>query len=67
MKLASYITIAIVLSWAILTLFQLWGIGLSWILYIKTTITMAIVGGATIIVSLIYREHIRNKRIEEKN
>jgi len=67
MKLASYTAIAIVLSWAILTLFQLWGVGLSWSLYVKISITMAIIGGAIIIASLISREYLRNKKIEEKS
>jgi hypothetical protein len=66
MKLASYTAIAIIVSWAILTLFQLWGVGLSWSMYVKISITMAIIGGAIIIASLISREYLRNKRIEEK-
>jgi hypothetical protein len=66
MKIASYTAIAVIISWAILTLFQLWGEGLSWSLYIKISITMGIVGGAIIIASLISREYLRNKRIEEK-
>lgn len=66
MKLASYTAITIIICWATLTLFQLWGDGLAWNLYFKISITMAIIGGAIIMASLISKEYLRNKRIEKK-
>jgi predicted membrane channel-forming protein YqfA (hemolysin III family) len=66
MKIASYTAITIIISWSILTVLQLWGVGVSGSLYIKISITMAIIGGAIILASLISREYLRNKRIQEK-
>lgn len=65
MKLASYTSIIIVVSWTLLTLLQLWGAGVAWMLYIKITITMVVLGGGIVIAALIFREYGNEKKMKK--
>jgi hypothetical protein len=66
MKIASYTSIIIVVSWTVLTLLQLWGFGIEWGLYLKITITMALLGGGIVIAALIFREYGSEKKMKKE-
>lgn len=65
MKLAAYTAIALIISWSVMTVFQIWGKILSDDMYWKITITMGLIGGGIIAASLIAREYASEKKLRE--
>lgn len=65
MKFASITSIVIVISWVSLTITMCWVDAISAILYWKITVTMILVGGGVILVSLIAREYLTDKRMKK--
>ena len=57
MRFAAYGSIAIIVAWTGLTIFQIWFEGVSGELYVKLTITAGLALVALVIVALIHREY----------
>ena len=65
MKLAAYTAIFLILSWAVMTIMQIWGDVFSDELYWRITITMGLIGGGIVIASLIAKEYIEDKQLKK--
>ena len=65
MKLASIITGVILALYAVFLLAQLWGAVVSWNIFIKITITAAVVVVVTLGLAMLYREYIEEKSMKE--
>ena len=65
MKLAAYTAIILIISWSVMSVFQLWGQVMSDDLYWKITVTMGLIGGGIIVASLIAREYMSEKKLRE--
>lgn len=65
MKLAAYTAIFLVVSWAILSVMQLWGDIFTEDMYWKITLTMLLIGGGIVIASLIAKEYLEDKQLKK--
>jgi uncharacterized membrane protein YcaP (DUF421 family) len=65
MKLASVITGTVLVLYAIFTLIQLWGTVVSWAIFVKVSITAAVIVIATLGLAMLYREYIEEKSMKE--
>ena len=65
MKIASLVSIVTILAWSVLSLFQLWGAGIDWDIYLKITITVVLVNVAIGIASIIFREYLSEKQLKK--
>lgn len=65
MKLAAYTAIVLIISWSVLSVFQIWGPVVSDDMYWKITITMGLIGGGIIAASLIAREYMSEKQLRK--
>lgn len=65
MKFASYIAIAVVALWSLMTLMQLWFTPFSADLYLKLTVTLVLLGGGIVTIALIFREYTSEKKLKE--
>ncbi len=61
MKIASIITGVILAAYTVFALVWLWGDSISWTMFIKVTITAAVVVVAVLGLALLYREYIEEK------
>jgi len=67
MKIASIVSIVTILGWSILSLFQLWGAGIDWDIYLKVTITVVLLNVAIGIASIIFKEYLSDKNLKKDN
>jgi hypothetical protein len=69
LRLAGGVAIGAIIVWVILSLAQLWSNGnaIDAGLYLKLTITMLLIGGGILIVSIIRREYKTEKKLKENN
>ena len=67
MKIASVVSIVTILGWSILSLFQLWGAGIDWDIYLKVTITVVLLNVAIGIASIIFKEYLSDKNLKKDN
>jgi len=65
MKIASIVSGVVFALFAILLLVQLWGNVMSWAIFIKLTITAAVIIIVTFGLALLYREYVEEKRMKE--
>ena len=65
MKLASYVAIIVVALWSLMTLAQLWLESFSLDLYLKLTLTLALVGAGIVMIALIFREYSSEKKLKK--
>jgi hypothetical protein len=65
MKIASIVSIVTILGWSILSLFQLWGAGIDWGIYIKVTVTVVLLNVAIGIASIIFKEYLSDKNLKK--
>ncbi len=65
MKLASIITGAVLVLYAIFGLIQLWMTVVSWATFMKISITAAVIVVATLGLAMLYREYIEEKSMKE--
>ncbi len=65
MKVASIIVALVLVVYTILLLSQLWGDMLSGVVFIKITITAAVIVVVTLGLAMLYREYIEEKRMKD--
>jgi len=65
MKVASITTIIIIFIWVSITAAEIWFDVMSIEMYWKMTLTMALVGGGIILVSLVAKEYLGGKKMKE--
>ncbi len=65
MKIASIVSILIIISWSALTITEVWFDVVSAEIYWKITLTMALVGGGVVIASLIAKEYFSEKQMKK--
>ena len=65
MKLASIITGAVLVLYAVFGLVQLWMTVVSWATFVKVSITAAVIVIATLGLAMLYREYIEEKSMKE--
>ena len=65
MKLASVITGVVLVLYAIFALVQLWGTVVSWVTFVKVSITAAVIVIAALGLAMLYREYIEEKSMKE--
>lgn len=65
MKIASIISGTVFVLYALLLLAQLWAEVISWSVFIKLTITAAVIIVVTFGVALLYREYIEEKSMKD--
>jgi len=61
------VSIVTILGWSILSLFQLWGAGIDWDIYLKVTITVVLLNVAIGIASIIFKEYLSDKNLKKDN
>jgi hypothetical protein len=66
MKIASIISGAVFALYGIILLVQLWGQVMSWTLFIKLTISAAVIIIVTFGLAILYREYIEEKTMKDE-
>jgi len=67
MKIATIISTILLVIWVILTMVTMWTDEISSALYVKLSMTMAIVIVATILIALALREYGSEKKLKDHN
>lgn len=67
MKIATIISTILLVIWVILTMVMMWTDELAGTLYVKLSITMAIVIVSTILIALALREYGSEKKLKDHN
>ncbi len=67
LRLASGVAIGTIILWVIISLAQLWGPVMDEGIYLKLTVTMLLIGGGILIVSIIKKEYKTDKKLKEDN
>ena len=67
MKVASIISGAVFAIYAILLLVQIWSEAMSWAVFIKLTVTAAVIIVVTFGLAMLYREYIEEKTMKDDN
>ena len=65
MKIATITCLGIVLSWVVLFLLQLWGPVVTPALFIKLTITAAVLVAVILLAALAIREYVNDKKLKD--
>ena len=65
--LAGGVAIGTIILWVIISLAQLWGPVMDAGIYLKLTVTMLLIGGGILIVSIIKKEYKTDKKLKEDN
>lgn len=65
LRIASIVAIGSITLWAGLSLLQLWGHIIDESLYIKLTITMLLVGGGILIISMVRKSYTSEKKLRD--
>jgi hypothetical protein len=65
MQWAARTAVTITAAWTLITLGQLWTEGLDGMLYVKLTVTMLLVGGGCVAVSLLRRNYLASKKLKD--
>lgn len=65
MKIATIISLTLALAWVILFLLQLWGPVVAPALFIKLTITAAVLVAVVLIAALAIREYVSEKKLKD--
>lgn len=67
LRLAGGVAIGTIILWVIISLAQLWGPVMDAGIYLKLTVTMLLIGGGILIVSIIKKEYKTDKKLKEDN
>ena len=67
LRLASGVAIGTIILWVIISLPQLWGNVMDAGIYLKLTVTMLLIGGGILIVSIIKKDYKTDKKLKEDN
>ena len=67
LRFAGGVTKCTIILWVIISLAQLWGPVIDAGIYLKLTITMLLIGGGILIVSIIKKEYKTEKKLKEDN
>tara|TARA_B100000586_G_C20056215_1_gene404213 strand:+ start:506 stop:901 length:396 start_codon:yes stop_codon:yes gene_type:complete len=67
LRLAGGVAIGTIILWVIISLAQLWGPVMDEGIYLKLTVTMLLIGGGILIVSIIKKEYKTDKKLKEDN
>ena len=67
LRLAGGVAIGTIILWVIISLAQLWGPVIDEGIYLKLTVTMLLIGGGILIVSIIKKEYKTEKKLNEDN
>ena len=67
LRLAGGVAIGTIILWVIISLAQLWGPVIDEGIYLKLTVTMLLIGGGILIVSIIKKEYKTEKKLKEDN
>lgn len=67
LRFASIVAIGTIILWVTLSLIQLWGHIIDESLYMKLTITMLLVGGGILIISMVRKSYTTEKKLRENN
>ena len=65
MKLASIITISLLVFWVLITILDMWFDIMSWDVFIKFSITLALLGVVALIIAIAKREYIDEKNLKK--
>ena len=67
LRLAGGVAIGTIILWVIISLAQLWGPVIDEGIYLKLTVTMLLIGGGILIVSIIKKDYKTDKKLKEDN
>ena len=67
LRLAGGVAIGTIILWVIISLAQLWGPVMDEGIYLKLTVTMLLIGGGILIVSIIKKDYKTEKKLKEDN
>ena len=67
LRLAGGVAIGTIILWVIISLPQLWGNVMDEGIYLKLTVTMLLIGGGILIVSIIKKDYKTEKKLKEDN
>lgn len=67
MKIATIISTILLVIWVLLTMLMMWTDVLESVIYVKLSITMAVVVVATILIALALREYGSEKKLKDHN
>ena len=67
LHLAGGVAIGTIILWVIISLAQLWGPVMDADIYLKVTVTMLLIGGGILIVSIIKKDYKTEKKLKENN
>lgn len=67
LRLAGGVVIGTIILWVIISLPQLWGNVMDEGIYLKLTVTMLLIGGGILIVSIIKKDYKTEKKLKEDN
>ena len=65
MKIASIVTGIILIVYAMFSLIWLWSESISWEIFVKTSITAAVVVVAVVGSALLYREYVEERKMKQ--
>lgn len=65
MKLASIITIGILVTWVVLAILDMWFDIMSWAVFIKLTVTLGLLAVVALIIAIAKREYIDEKDLKK--
>jgi membrane protein implicated in regulation of membrane protease activity len=66
MKIASIAALGLTTLWVVIALLQLWFDIVSGSVFVKLTVTFAIIIGLVVLVALVYREYVHERSLKEK-
>jgi len=67
MKIATMISIVLLVIWVIMTMVMMWTDALDGSMYVKLSVTMGIVVVATILIALALKEYGSEKKLKDHN
>jgi len=65
MKFASISTIVLLVAWVLLAIIDMWFDIISWPVFIKLTLTLALLGVVVLVIALVKREYIDDKSLKK--
>ena len=65
MKLASIITVSLLVIWVLLAILDMWFDIMSWEVFIKLTITLGLLAVVALVIAIAKREYVDEKKLKD--
>lgn len=65
MKLASIITLGLLVAWVLLAIVDMWFDVVSWAVFIKLTITLALLAVVALVIAIAKREYVDDEKLKK--